>query len=297
MKITESLYIRFIPSLLCLFILSSVSPAQNNNEAFRVMTYNIRLDTPDDGLNRWDNRKDMVVSMINFYNADIVGTQEVLKNQKEYLDNNLGDFTSVGVGREDGIDKGEFSAIYFRESRFELVNNGTFWLSDTPEIVGSVGWDAALERISTWAKLKDKITGKEFFIFNTHFDHKGYQARIKSGELLISKMKAISLGLPVILTGDFNITNDNEAYNTIIDNSDFKMSDTQLISSEPHHGPSWSFHGFEDVPVNKRVKIDYIFVSDKITVLKHGILSDRFDDGYPSDHLPVLVEISLPECK
>lgn len=290
MKIRKILPYISLYALLVFFAFSLLINAQNKNERMRVMTFNIRYDNPDDGSDIWANRKDKVISMINFYDADIVGTQEVLKNQKTYLDEHLKDFISVGVGREDGVDKGEFSAVFFKKDRFELLNSGTFWLSETPEVIGSVGWDAALERISTWTKLKDKITGKEFFIFNTHYDHIGKQARIKSSELIIAKIKSIADNLPVILTGDFNVTEDNDAYKTIVAGPDLKMYDAQFNSSEPHHGPNWTFHGFEEVAENERPKIDYIFVNDKITVLKHGVLSDRFDGGYPSDHLPVLIE-------
>ena len=282
-------YISFC-ALLSFFLFPLLINAQNKNEILRVMAFNIRYDNPDDGSDIWTNRKDNVISMINFYDADIIGTQEVLKNQKVYLDEHLKGFISVGVGRENGVDKGEFSAVFFKRDRFELLNSGTFWLSETPEVIGSVGWDAALERISTWVKLKDKTTNNEFFVFNTHYDHMGQQARIKSSELLIEKIKSLSGELPVILTGDFNVTKDNDAYKTIVADEDLKMYDSQFSSSQPHHGPNWTFHGFEEVPVNERPKIDYIFVNNKVTVLKHGILSDRFDGGYPSDHLPVLIE-------
>ena len=217
MKIKKILTDFSLCALLSFFVVSSLIHAQSKGKNLRVMTFNIRYDNPDDGDNVWINRRDEVVSMINFYDADIVGTQEVLKNQKSYLDEHLRDFTSVGVGREDGIDKGEFSVIFFREDRFELLGSETFWLSETPE------------RICTWAKLKDKLTGKEVFIFNTHYDHRGQQARIKSSALLISKIKSLADGLPVILTGDFNVTKENDAYKTIISDNNWDINVLKIV--------------------------------------------------------------------
>ncbi len=252
------------------------------------MTFNIRYDNPDDGNNAWTKRKDKVVSMINFYAPDFFGTQEVLKRQKDYLDQKLVNYNSVGVGREDGKDEGEFSAIYYDKNKFDLIDSGTFWLSETPDKIASVGWDAALERIATWAKLKN---GKEEFLFvNTHFDHIGEIARINSANLIIDKIKELSNDVPVILCGDFNFTDETPAYENIIKNKNYKLFDAKIISTIPHHGPSWTFFGFDETMKNKP-KIDYIFVSKNVKVKKHAILSDKFDDGYPSDHLPVYCEI------
>jgi endonuclease/exonuclease/phosphatase family metal-dependent hydrolase len=258
-------------------------------DSIRVMTFNIRYNNPGDGVNAWTHRANEVVSMIKFYDADIIGTQEVLKDQKNYLDISLPDFNSIGVGRLDGAEKGEYSAIYFRKNTFELITGGTFWLSETPGVIASVGWDAAFERISTWAELRHKNSGKTFFTYNTHFDHIGEQARIKSAELILSKMHELSGDSPVVLIGDFNVTSDHKAYKTITG----KMFDAQFKSIQPHHGPTWTFHGFESVELSKRGKIDHIFVNGKVDVLKHGVLSDRFDRGYPSDHLPVLADVVI----
>ena len=277
-------------SLTVIGLLSGCQQSKLDTPRLKVMTFNIRYNNPGDGINAWPNRKAEVVSMIKFYDADIVGNQEVLKEQKEYLDQALIDYKSVGIGRADGIDKGEFSALYYKESLFEMLDNGTFWLSTTPDIVASVGWDASMERISTWAKLKEKKSGKIFFAFNTHFDHIGQEARVHSAELILKKIDELAGDSPVILTGDFNVTDDNEAYKIITRGGLF---DAQFKSALPHHGPTWTFHGFETVELKDRGKIDYIFVNGKVKVLKHAVLSDKFDRGYPSDHLPVFAVIEL----
>ncbi|MGD8778004.1 MAG: endonuclease/exonuclease/phosphatase family protein [Ignavibacteria bacterium] len=260
----------------------------------KVMTFNIRYDNHDDGNNAWPKRKDKVVSMIKFYDVDLLGTQEVLKHQKDYLDKNLSDYKSFGVGRTDGKTKGEYSVIYYKYKKFELLDSGTFWLSETPDVVGSKGWDAAIERIATWVKLKSKSNDKELLFVNTHFDHRGELARINSAKLIINKIKEIAADLPVILCGDFNITKETGAYKSITENSAYKLYDANFITANPHHGPNFSFCGFDNDPKNKK-KIDFIFVNNKINVIKHAVLSDKFDDGYPSDHFPVLSEVNFKD--
>ncbi|MBU1096587.1 MAG: endonuclease/exonuclease/phosphatase family protein [Bacteroidetes bacterium] len=282
-----------------LFILLLISSniflyAQSVDENnIKVMTFNLRYDNQNDGLNQWSNRKKNVISMIKFYDADILGTQEVLNSQKDYLETNLPEYTCVGVGRKDGINAGEFSALFFKKNKFDIINSGTFWLSETPEVTATVGWDAALERICTWVMLQDKYTNKIFYVFNTHFDHIGEKAREKSAELILNKIKEWSGDLPVFLTGDFNFDSSSVGYKTITKKGEYKLIDSEFISKLPHHGPTWTFHGFDSVKINERKKIDYIFVNDKIFITKHGVLSDRFDGGYPSDHLPVLIEAEL----
>ena len=160
----------FIP-LLIILIFSSLSCTQKS-ASINTMSFNIRYDNPEDGVQNWHHRKENIVRMINFYDLDIIGMQEVLVHQLNYLKTHLGQYQSVGIGREDGKEQGEFSPIFFKANRYEELKSGTFWLSETPEKV-SKGWDAALERIATWVVLKDKSSGKELIFMNTHFDHKG----------------------------------------------------------------------------------------------------------------------------
>ena len=174
------------------------------DEPVRVMTFNIRYDNPADSLDNWAYRKDRAAKAIRFYDADIVGTQEVLHNQLEDLRQRLPSYEVIGVGREDGKEKGEYSALWYRKDRFTAKESGWFWLSETPEVAGSKGWDGACERIATWARLQDKQTGKECFVLNTHLDHVGVEARKCGVKLVLDKVQELGGDLPVIVTGDFN---------------------------------------------------------------------------------------------
>jgi endonuclease/exonuclease/phosphatase family metal-dependent hydrolase len=172
--------------------------------ALRVMSFNIRYDTPSDGANGWPNRKDWVASLIRFHEADAIGVQEALARQLTDLDARLPGFARVGVGRADGKAAGEFSAIFYRTDRLELIDSGTFWLSQTPEVAGSKGWDTAIERIATWARFRDRQSGCRFVHLNTHFDHMGEEARRESARLIRRRLVTLSGGLPYVVTGDLN---------------------------------------------------------------------------------------------
>jgi endonuclease/exonuclease/phosphatase family metal-dependent hydrolase len=251
------------------------------------MTYNIRYDNPSDGENAWSNRKAYFCSQLGFYSPDIFGIQEALPNQVDDIQSQLIAYNHVGIGR-DGIGKGESSNIFFKKDRFTLLQENTFWLSETPDII-SKGWDAALNRVCTYALLKDRQTKKTFWIFNTHLDHKGEVARTNSIELILSKIKTLnSKNYPVILMGDFN----SEPTEERIINLKSQMLDTYDVSQEKPFGPSGTFNAFKH---NEAVttKIDYIFVSknNAFSVKKYAILSDSKELKYPSDHLPVYVKL------
>jgi len=268
--------------LVCLLI-TSVADAQKN-QPINVISYNIRLNTASDGVNAWPNRKDNVKALVKFYDTDILCVQEALPEQFDALSENT-DFDVVGVGRDDGKRKGEFSAIYFNKNRFTKKDGGTFWLSLTPA-VPSKGWDAALNRICSWVKLYDKLNKKEFIVFNTHYDHIGVQARIESAKLIKQKIQEIAPKLPVVFTGDLNVTPETEAIATI---KSF-LTDTKEISIEPPYGPTGTFNAFKwDSPLKD--KIDYIFVNAAFKVQKFAVLSDSKDQRYYSDHLPVFVKL------
>jgi len=262
---------------------------KTNAQSFKTMTYNIRLDVTSDGKNSWSNRKDYFVSQVKFYEPDIIGFQEVLPNQLEYLASSLVDYSYIAKGREEN-GEGEASAIFYKKDRYRVVDSNTFWLSETPEVV-SKGWDAACTRVCTYALLKDNTTGKSFLVFNTHLDHVGQVARMKGMELILSNIEKInSEKYPVVLMGDFNSTPDNE----VVKHLKTKMDDSRSVSISEPFGPSGTFNKFEH---NKSVKnlIDYIFVSKNSTliVLKYAVLSDSKDLRYPSDHLPVFAEIEF----
>jgi endonuclease/exonuclease/phosphatase family metal-dependent hydrolase len=267
-------------------------PHEDHHSSFRVMSYNIRLDTVQDGINQWNLRKNRVASLIRYHGADIFGVQEALPNQMADLKNALPAFDWYGAGRDDGKDKGEFSAVFYRSDRFQLLDKNTFWLSETPEMPGSKGWDADVTRVCSWVKLRDRWTFKTFYHFNTHFDHMGQTARRESARLIVARIRNITkLNAPVILTGDFNAGPNSDAYRAIITNS--TLQDSKLLTKIPHYGPDSTWSTFF---VGQRFgdRIDYIFVTPhNLKTLQHATLTDSNCKYYPSDHLPVLAELSV----
>lgn len=258
-----------------------------------VMSYNIRYDNPEDSLNNWQYRKDVAAKIIKTKDIDIVGTQEVLHNQLVDLQERLPEYTSIGVGRQDGIEKGEYSALFYKKDRFTEVSSGYFWLSETPEVAGSKGWDGACERIATWAILKDKQTGKEVFAINTHLDHVGKIARQEGVTLLLTKAAELSKGLPIIMTGDFNATPDSEVIKHVTDITlKEHLTNAKTIAKE-FLGTEWTFHDFGKIPVENRDYIDYIFVSSNIETDKFEVLPEKLDEVFLSDHVPVVAKIKI----
>lgn len=249
------------------------------------MSFNIRYDNKWDTENNWELRKNKISKLIENYKPDIIATQEGLYNQVTFLDNALTDYSYVGIGREDGKTKGEFCAIFYNTKKCKVIKQSTFWLSDTPSKV-SVGWDAALERISTYALFENLETQEQTYIFNVHFDHQGKMAQENSARLILKKIEAINKeNLPVILMGDLNVTPEEKAI-TILKEG---LTDAISLTSTPFYGPTGSFNAFKNDPVTKR--IDYCFVKN-INILSYMHIDDRLDTNRPiSDHYPVLVEI------
>ena len=184
-------------------------------QPIKVMTYNIRYDTPQDSVNQWPKRAHKVYALIKKYDPDLIGLQEVLHHQLMDLIQNLSAYTYIGVGRDDGKTKGEYSAILYKKDRFNALNQNTFWLSETPQVQGSKSWDAAITRVASWGTFKDLKSKKEFLMINTHFDHIGKEARKNSAALLKQKASEIAKGVPLIITGDFNCTREEPPYTTI----------------------------------------------------------------------------------
>ncbi|WP_373759554.1 endonuclease/exonuclease/phosphatase family protein [Bacteroides heparinolyticus] len=261
------------------------------SEPVNVMSFNIRYDNPEDSMNNWKFRKERVANAVRFYDVDIVGMQEVLRNQLEDLRQRLPEYGVVGVGREDGKEKGEYSALWYRKSRFTLLDSGNFWLSETPEVAGSKGWDGACERIASWAKLKDAVSGKEYLALNTHLDHVGVVARREGVNLILEKVNELGGELPVIVTGDFNSEPESDVIKNITDpNNPKHLTDTRLASPVVY-GPSWTFHDFDKIPYDKRPLIDYVFVRNGLSVLRYGVLAETENESLLSDHAPVLVTV------
>lgn len=263
-----------------------ISAKSNESHVHKISSFNIRMDTPNDGDDAWPNRKEMVKGIIRFHDLDIIGTQEGFKHQLDDI-LELPDYTYVGGGRDDGKDKGEHSAIIYRKDKYVVIENGDFWFSETPNIPGK-GWDATCcNRICSWAKFKVIKTGKEFYVFNSHYDHQGQVARKNSSLLLLEKIKEIAGDFPVFATGDFNATPDSEPIQTL-SKSGFLL-DSYMITKEPPYGTVGTFNSFQlNTPMKNR--IDYIWVTSGIEVKKYGVLNDVHYGHFPSDHFPVVIE-------
>ena len=260
-------------------------------EPVNVMSFNIRYDNPEDSLDNWQYRKDRAANAIRFYDVDILGTQEVLHNQLEDLKQRLPEYGVIGVGREDGKEKGEYSALWYKKDRFNLLDSGYFWLSETPEVAGSKGWDGACERIASWAKLQDKVSGKEFFALNTHLDHVGVAARREGISLMLDKVNELSGNLPVVVTGDFNASPESDVIKHVTDPSNPEHLTDARQASAIVYGPAWSFHDFGKIPYDKRPLIDYVFVRNGLKVLRYGVLAETENNAFLSDHAPILVTV------
>ncbi|PTT16656.1 endonuclease/exonuclease/phosphatase [Flavobacterium sp. HMWF030] len=275
--------INTIVLVLMLLLVSGSFYGQN----LKIMTYNIRLDVASDGENAWPNRKDYFTSQIQFYSPDIFGVQEATPNQVIDIASAFPDYNKYGVGREEG-GTGEACTIYYKKDRFQVLQSNTFWLSETPNVV-SRGWDAACNRVCTYALFKDLKTKKTFWVFNLHLDHMGEVARVKGVQLVLSKIKELNTkNYPAFLMGDFN----SEPNTKQIAEIKKVMDDTRDVSKEKPFGPSGTFNDFKhNEPVT--LLLDYIFISKNsgLTIQKHAVLSDSKDLKYPSDHLPVLIEI------
>ena len=260
-----------------------------NAQGLQLMTYNIRLDVAADGENDWASRKDFFASQIRFYAPDILGVQEATPGQAADIAAALPQYGCVGIGR-DGPGKGEASNIYYKKDRFAARQNATFWLSETPDKI-SRGWDAAFNRICTYALFKDRQTRKMFWVFNTHLDHVGEEARTKGIQLILSKIAEVNTKkYPVVFMGDFN----SEPGAARIVELKKEMNDSREVSEEKPFGPAGTFNGFKYNEPAAQL-IDYIFVSKNknIAVKKYAVLTDSKDLKYPSDHFPVYAEIYL----
>lgn len=273
-----------------IYLLAAVAfTACGSATSLSVMTFNMRYDNPEDGQNNWRFRRERVAGVIKAQEVDVLGTQELLSNQFNDLSGLLTGYQGVGVGRLDGVESGEYCAVFFRKDRFTLLDSGTFWLSETPEVVGSLGWDGACERIATWVVLRDR-DGREFFFIDTHLDHVGQVARDEGVSLLMKRIETLSGGRPVILTGDFN----SEPGSSVVAHvqKDGVLRDAKAIAAQ-RSGTDWSFSDFGQIPEAERPLLDYIFVSGDVEALRYEVLPDTFDGGYVSDHAPVMAVVKI----
>ena len=273
-----------------IYLLAAVAfTACGSATSLSVMTFNMRYDNPEDGQNNWRFRRERIAGVIKAQEVDVLGTQELLSNQFNDLSGLLTGYQGVGVGRLDGAESGEYCAVFFRKDRFTLLDSGTFWLSETPEVVGSLGWDGACERIATWVVLRDR-DGREFFFIDTHLDHVGQVARDEGVSLLMKRIETLSGGRPVILTGDFN----SEPGSSVVAHvqKDGVLHDAKAIAAQ-RSGTDWSFSDFGQIPEAERPLLDYIFVSGDIEAVRYEVLPDIFDGGYVSDHAPVMAVVKI----
>jgi endonuclease/exonuclease/phosphatase family metal-dependent hydrolase len=277
-----------IPFLLVLFVSCSSPEGNETGQHLSVMSFNIRFDNPGDSLNWWNNRKELVVGTLQEKSPDLIGMQEVLDGQLNYLLENMPGYGSAGVARDDGKKAGEYSPLLYKKDLFEVIDWGTFWLSPTPGDTGSVGWDAALTRICTWARLKDLRDNREFFFLNTHFDHMGTLARKESAGLIINFIEEQARNLPVILTGDFNCTPDEEPYH-VLTNPANGLKDACLIGGSGAFCGMGTFNGFGNADETER--IDLILLKGDWRVGSFQLLKIKQEKMFISDHWPVLAEI------
>jgi endonuclease/exonuclease/phosphatase family metal-dependent hydrolase len=257
-------------------------------EPVKVMTFNIRYGTAPDGENAWPHRRELAIKVIRDEAPDILGLQEALRSQLDELCEALPEYDKVGVGREkEG--GGEYSALLFRKSRFDLSSAGTFWLSAKPDEPGSHTWGNELPRIATWARLLDRTNGQRILAANTHWDHQSQPARLQGGELMGERIRELSrAGEPVVVTGDFNAAPDNPAFQKLLAGAELK--DTFRLK-HPDEKDVHTFNGFGKG--NSPFKIDAVLINDKWQVDDAEIVRTKEGERFPSDHFPVTATISL----
>lgn len=278
-------FMRIVCLLFLLFFIPTLSEAQS----LKMMTYNLRLNIASDGVNAWPNRKEKVISLIKKSNPDAFGVQEALHDQMQDVVKALPEYAYVGVGRDDGREKGEYTAIFYKKDRLKVLKSSSFWLSETPEVPGSIGWDAAITRMATWAQVEDVQTKKTFLMATTHFDHMGKVARVKSAEALsawISKV-GVEQKIPVILCGDFNFQPTEEPYTKLV-----AKQAPLLLDARPAQNNSGTFCGFAKGKMDCLI-IDYVFHTEEWVVNSFEVLGENDGTYYPSDHLPVVVVLAL----
>ena len=274
-------------TILILLVILLGSSAVSQSRDVRVMTFNIRYGTANDGENHWDKRKEILVATIKAFNPDLLGTQETLGFQRDYLTANLAGYEVLGVGRDDGKEKGEMTALYFKRSRFEKLDGGHFWLSETPDVPGSKNWDAALTRMATWVKLRDKQNpkAKPLMYFNTHFDHRGVQARFEAAKLIRQRVAEAAKSCTVIVTGDFNAGDDSDPYRALFGDGSPVVDAYRAMNPtrSPNEG---TFTGFK-VEATTGPRIDWIGATREWQPKKAVIDRTARDGHTPSDHFPV----------
>ena len=275
---------RIVVSLIGLLVGSAVAQDAVPTP-LKVMSFNIRYGTAQDGANAWEQRKALVFSTIDAFGPDILCLQEALRFQLDEIGSALPGYTVIGVGRDDGKEAGEYSAILVRDDRLQVMDGGTYWLSDMPEVPGSMSWGNRIPRICTWAALVDRTQDDELFVFNTHWDHESQESREKSAALILESIGHFTdVGEPVIVMGDFNADEQNPAFQRLLDDDVIALRDT-FRELHPKAGNVGTFNGFKGTTTGG--KIDAILVSREWTVQSAAIDRTNRDGRFPSDHFPV----------
>ena len=268
---------------LCIFCVLST-----HAQKVSVMTFNIRLDAASDGDNIWNNRKGAVVDMLNYYQPDLLGMQEVCPNQMDDLKLKLPQYEALGVGRDDGKHQGEHSPLFYLKSRFKLIKHGDFSLSETPDVFGVKGWDASYNRVCSWAILEDKINHKKIAFFNTHLDTDGQIARKEGIRLILKKIDECAKGLPVIITADYNCSDGEPPFMVLRQNGMKSVRDIAPVK----YGPNYSWHDFGRLPFGECPLLDHVFVNKNVKATRYRVIGDKPEKVYLSDHFPVLVDLN-----
>lgn len=284
--------------IVCLFSFGLVASRAGADQT-RVMSFNIRYGTAKDGENHWDKRQALVVKTIQEFSPDLLGTQEALGFQKRYLEEQLPQYTGMGVGRDDGGQSGEMTAIFFRTDRYEHLDEGHFWLSETPEVAGSKSWDSSLPRICSWVKLRDRLSeGPPILFVNTHFDHRGPEARKQSALLVRKKIEELGKGFACIVTGDFNAAPDSEPHRILFTDAEqsepngIKLIDTFATTHPDATGRESSFSGFRP-NVTEGSRIDWIAASEDWQINAATIDRTAYDGRLPSDHYAITATLRI----
>jgi endonuclease/exonuclease/phosphatase family metal-dependent hydrolase len=261
----------------------------------KVMSFNIRYDAASDanrnGDNRWVVRRPRVVAAIRGAEPDVVGLQEVLHHQREWLAEALPEYAALGIGRDDGETRGEYALLLYRHERLVLEDSGTFWFSPTPEVIGSLGWGATLPRVCTWARLAERESGQAFYVYNLHLDHQSAPARDQSVRLLAERIRQREVAVPAVVTGDFNAA-EVQPPMAFLRGAESPVPVDTYRALHPNAPASGTYHEFDGVPQDR---IDYILTSPEWEVQQATILHQQIDGGYPSDHFPITAALRLPE--
>lgn len=271
--------------LMCLLLVVAASPAAEKASPLRVMGFNVRVPVESDGPDRWSMRRELLVRMLRDARPDVIGTQELVKAQGDYIAGQLPDYAWFGAGRrgEQGDDRDEHMGVFYRRAALRMIESGNFWLSDTPDVPGSISWGNLYPRMVTWGLFERTPGGRRFYLFNTHLPYRDEDgaARVRCAELIAQRIAKLPTDVPVVVVGDFNDKPDSQAWRALTGT----LRDA-WVDAPRRDGPDGTFHGFNGKP---QQRIDWVFHRG-LRPVRARTIADHEDGRYPSDHYPVLVE-------